>query len=475
MHSKQARFVIMFCLTLIFWSIGYAAPTNCLTQFVNDFGNSKCNFVMFERKDGQWTLTTLCLNADMIARFKRLKDFQNLSGLMVRESSIADLGLNELVGLESLRVLSLSCNYGVTDKGLDTLSKVKNLRILDLSGTRINQTNLCKLKNIPQLEELNIEGTVCPTSTTSKSILDWTCLTNLKKLTMNIYPGHTPEILAPINLQELSVTISGDGGILPQWIRNVHCLNISCHFSTNSVTGFTLLNTFTNINELQIKLMTDDMPSPQEFLIVMPLLSRMSRITSLTIDCYDDTKMDEWAKCVSGNNSLQHLKLQGGCMNGKGISGVGLKYISNLRQLRGLEIDSSDTGDLTGINELQNLTELRRLNWSIPTIELSFLPHLKKLESISLRYIAEVCPGVSGCPTFDAVLSYLQGMDQLEEVNVPYISDKGLEMLSKLKRLRRIKLNGNSGYTDADLAKLMDESPSLQTVMLIYWPEKKGE
>jgi hypothetical protein len=319
------------------------------------------------------------------------------------------------------------------------------------------------LRELPYLQNLSIGfiDNVEP----HNSLIDLSSLTNLVVLETNISCDEKAlEVRTPKNLRILNVSLFSENEhniILPEWIRHVRCLNIKSLMYGNALTrnDFETLNSLTNLNELSVNLGFRDKQTEQE---CMRILSHM-RVPALKLDFYcTNASIDEWTKNIAENKYVQELELDG-AVTENGYKSDGLKHIARLNQLKRLRIESSEINDCPDISEWRNLEKLRSLSLDISNLsdaQMSFLPYLKQLKSIELGRIS----------------SYLQGMDQIEDVRVyTFVTDKGLEMLSKLKKLRRLDLIGSTGYTDAGLAKLMDESPSLQTVIRSYWPEKKGE
>jgi hypothetical protein len=71
---------------------------------------------------------------------------------------------------------------------------------------------------------------------------------------------------------------------------------------------------------------------------------------------------------------------------------------------------------------------------------------------------------------FEEVVDVLQELNHFEDLSIhsAVINDAGLVSVIKLKNLRRLDLTECFGFSDEGLAKLMDESPSLQTVIRSY-------
>lgn len=129
-------------------------------------------------------------------------------------------------------------------------------------------------------------------------------------------------------------------------------------------------------------------------------------------------------------------------------------------------------GDVSG-EDLQRLADLHR----VETLSLAScldltgddlavlgrLPHLKVLDLTMTR----PHPSYDPSPLNDAMLDQLEGLDELEELNLVdvNITDTGLERFPSLPSLRFLDLTGTR-ITDRNLKVLLDRLPALETVAL---------
>jgi hypothetical protein len=78
-------------------------------------------------------------------------------GVYLKGTQVTDAGLKELKDLKQLNFLDLSGTQ-VTDAGLKELKDLKQLHFLDLRGTKVTDTGLKELKGLTQLRVLRLGG-----------------------------------------------------------------------------------------------------------------------------------------------------------------------------------------------------------------------------------------------------------------------------------------------------------------------------
>jgi Leucine-rich repeat (LRR) protein len=172
----------------------------------------------------------------------------------------------------------------------------------------------------------------------------------------------------------------------------------------------------------------------------------------ITLYCFGVEIADEQLQHISHLTGLEEINL-----HSTNILGTGLKYLVKLKKLEGLSLNSTHVGD----NELAYLSDLPSLKsldlWGTPvndagmvhlgkivslkTIRLSKgvgdegLSHLKNLTS--LRHLSVSDPSIS-----DKGISHLSGMTQMEYLYIAdtQISNEGLLQLKQMKKLKELHL-----------------------------------
>src|SRR5262249_33283744 len=124
-----------------------------------------------------------------------------------------------------------------------------------------------------------------------------------------------------------------------------------------------------------------------------------------------------------------------------------------LTALEELNLDSNQiTG--TGLRHLAGLERLRRLNLNFNPLRpdsLATLATMRGLTHLSL---------LDAFPADDRALELCARLTDLEELHLPEntaaVTDRGLDHLSRLKRLKNLELSGARAVTDAGLARLAE-------------------
>ena len=168
---------------------------------------------------------------------------------------------------------------------------------------------------------------------------------------------------------------------------------------------------------------------------------------------------DEGLKSIAKSKSIKRLRL--GALT---FTDVGLKYLAVMTQLELLELDSNDFITGAGLAQLSNLTQLKSLNLfhckNLKGDDLQYLKMMTKLEKLIITYM----PGLN-----DAAMGHLASLTQLRELDfrdsTREITDLGLEYLKNLNELTSLELVGMNGVTDVGLQSLRHH-PKLRTLVL---------
>lgn len=144
--------------------------------------------------------------------------------------------------------------------------------------------------------------------------------------------------------------------------------------------------------------------------------------------------------------------------------------MKGLSKLRKLEIDFFTKLTDKGMPVIGELKELRSLYLRAgPGITSAGLAHVWKLRNVRCLSLAPLRKAADG--SANSVLMQLSTLPDLEELSLGGpLTDEELKQLAELKKLRRLNLQHNSGYTDQGLAALMMALPQLDSVKFAYYP-----
>ena len=267
-----------------------------------------------------------------------LKNMPNLKRLAVGSAKLTDKAMNDLKEIPTLEYLSLS-HQGITDSGIQQITGLQNLKFLSAGGASnspLTDKSLSCIGKLQKLEELQIGGT----GFSDEGMQDIAKLKNLKRLDIFTANQLTNKGLAELSaLENLTYLYLGNG-------------------TQVSVSGLKSLNNLKRLKNLTLKDIHQDNTSTMD-------ISGLTELENLTLSLYTrrDVKNDsfrnsqDWA-CLANLTKLDTLQI-----SGMGIEDKGIQYLSNLKNLRFLNIycagESSITDD--GIKQLSGLPKLYRL------------------------------------------------------------------------------------------------------------------
>ncbi len=399
-----------------------------------------------------------------------LRKLRALRSLLLRESRVSGTGLAVLRDLPHLDYLD--CYTGATDVDLKVLGQVSSLRWLRIRMGRIRGPGLAQLVHLPHLERLCLWG---QTGLSDRHIRHLQGLTDLKSLTLwgTNYP-----------LTDTSLAYIGELASL----EALHFLNIATNF-TNA--GHARLKHLKHLKKLDIAEISD-----ARFLAELPQLESVTSVTltadnvralsslrrlkavDVGVDLLPSGTNEDLAafSCLGGLTSLEELRFvrmtagrhlsdsEMACLEsldhltkleipfgGDHLTDRGIKSISRLRQLESLVLN--ENGSKTGLNQLNNLTNLKSLqlirsnSTPMPGDELPLnLSRLANLESLLLN--------ASLLQEDD--LMFLKALSQLQELRVSSLAlpESTLACLGNMSELKLLNLNGISRATQEDVAHL---------------------
>ncbi len=405
-------------------------------------------------------LTYLDLRENKITDLSALEPLTELRSLNLRQNEISDL--SPLAGMTQMEELQLSGgsgsngNSGISD--LSPLANMKNLTYLSLPpGSAIS--DLSPLADLTSLTEISFDGSWG--NGVSSGINDLTPLAGLT------------------NLESLRILVSGVEDLSP--LENLTSLTeLQLAGSFNKV-GLAPLSSLTNLKSLELQrignvasgLAAEDlsclsgMTKLQSLRLDMGQLNSLSGMETLTElkECYlygslnftdlsplaGLTKLQQLQISPNGNNSSPYVEDFSPLANLTQLQSLYLytdgyvKDLTAFSKLTALQSLSMQANGLASFQGIENLTELRELNFygSDATYQnVAPLAGLTKLQSLrlpSMDYQANILLDISG----------LSGLTEL--TNLEISGDvASLEPISGLNKLTSLRIYGNSdtaGYS----------------------------
>lgn len=295
-----------------------------------------------------------------------LAEAKRLGGRVVSEVVAPDW-LRAIVGDEALlsfsRIVELDLNERtdghkeptpkklserVNDDTLKMLAGQDHLRVLQLSGTAVTSAGLVHLKDLKNLERLN----VCLTAVSDEGFEHLAGLTKMKRLTIcaskitgsGFQHLGAMKQLESINLHSAPASDAGLQAIGK--LTNLQRLEIVHTHVTDA--GLAHLATLVNLRQLHIH-------GPQTTEAALPFLASLKELYEL--DVYDKAASDATLAQISKLPKLRKLMLTGGGV----FTDAGVAQLADLTTLENVTLDSANMTDAT-LAVLSKLPNLRMLS-----------------------------------------------------------------------------------------------------------------
>jgi Leucine-rich repeat (LRR) protein len=322
---------------------------------------------------------------------------KSLRVLRLARCPVSDEGLEHIGKLSSLEELDLNGCVNITSKALgDTLAKlvhissldvsycpgilrsswqgkINNLRSLELCYSRVSDTHMSRLSNLPKLEELNLDS--CPVG-------DWTVAHLADN---NVIPNITTLDLADTDLSDIGMT---------KISQFKHLKKLSLFYTNISDSGLRHLSSLTNLEVLNLD-SRDIGDDGLRHLRNLPLVS---------LDLFSGRVTDLGCAFLSKIKTLVNLELCGG-----GIGDLGCAHLATLSNLECLNLSQNERITNSGAAALATLTNLKALNLSNTCVTpqaLKFFSGLLKLQSLALYGLRDMIDS----PHLDSLQSELPSL-----------------------------------------------------------------
>jgi internalin A len=334
--------------------------------------------------------TTIGSDADL----RLLGGLRHLRKLLLNRAKITDAGVATIAGLPELEELELIA-WNVTDDGLKSLTSLRHLRVLHVA-CRSDGSGLVALKDLPNLQVLNLDGT----KTSPELLRKLRVLSALKELDLDCNGEVTDaglKLIAELpGLEKLTLFSEGitdDGLKALATSRSIKSLRLYNHSLTGS--GIKSLRGLTTLEEL-----------------VMHVKG---------VDCL------EQAAAIGGLRSTGSMK----------ATDLTLHELRALPHLRALKLEYTMITD-AGLKELRDMVDLEELDLSTTKVtdagmvELTGLKKLRKLKLV-------------GTTVSDAAMPSIAQLTNLRELELPpTVGEASLDMLSRLPLLEVLKLQSDA-------------------------------
>ncbi|NOT59684.1 MAG: hypothetical protein HOP19_05600 [Acidobacteria bacterium] len=401
-------------------------------------------------QQGQFTgLHAECQMTDeLLARLARC---EHLTSLQLEGSrAVTDVGLRHLARLPNLQHLNLT-NCDITDDGLNVLRELTKLRTFQLfHHYGVTDAGLSHLAACHQLERVEILGT--PTGDgTLKALAGKSKLRHLKT-------GSRVTDAGLALLHEFPVFKSWQGETVSMWLLGFDAepnhLLLRGSFTDAGIAKLVGLDGLfaLNLDDSQLALSTECFKSLAQLPrlgwlgydatdATMPHIAALPHLRFLM--CQDTVAGDDGFAALSRSQTIEYIWGRR-CHN---LQARGFAALSKMPKLRALSVSCKNVSD-DGLAALPDFPALRELMpIDVPDAGFRHVARCAELERLVLMYCRD---------TGDAATEHLTALKKLKYYFASYnlITDRSLELLSRIQSLEHIELVACAGVTDAGVAAL---------------------
>jgi hypothetical protein len=357
--------------------------------------------------------------------------------------------MRHLARMSRLRHLDLS-GTSITDRGLDVLRVLPDLETVSLAWTRITDAGVAPLSGCERLTGMNLQGTQSGDGAlralagksrlsrlrTGNGLTD-AGLSLLHELPIfKSWHGGEPKMDllsydAEPNYLLLRGSFTDHGMTQLEGLDGLFALNLDAAELGITSAGLAPLVGLPNLGWLAFDA-TDE---------AMPYIARMPSLRFL--GCQDTAAGDEGFVALSQSQTIEYIWGRR-CHN---LRTRGFAALARMPALRGLSVSCKNVDD-AGVAELPRFKALRELMpMDVPDEGYRHIGRCEGMEALILMYCRE---------TSDRATEHLLGLPRLRRYFASYtrITDRTPELLSQIKTLESITLDGCAGVTNAGLAHL---------------------
>jgi len=388
---------------------------------------------------------------------QKLSELDHVTSLDLSGSqSITDEGMQYLARMPQLRELRLSHFPGgrVTDRGLEALQHLRELRVFEICWQGgITDNGIANLRQCDQLEEVDLMGT----HTGDDAIRAFAGKPNLRKFKtgrnvtdaglslLHQFPafktwggGEVKYGLMSFGAEPTNLLI--DGSFTRNGLDNLRGLDgvfgLSFFRHTSTLTGDDLqsLTALPNLGFFGCpgEICEDD---AMRHIAALPNLRMLMAQGTVATDA--------GFRCLSRSKTIEYIWGRE-CPN---LDGAGFTALAEMPALKGLAVSCKfvDDAALANLPAFPALRELMPMDVSDEGFR--HVGRCRQLESLVLMYCRD---------TTDRATEHIQALPNLKKYHAGYtrITDRTLELLSKMSSLEELSFEGCKWLTDAGLASL---------------------
>jgi hypothetical protein len=434
---------------------------------------------------------------------------------MVVDGAAADRHWDEIIGVITQRKITAVLANGVTDRGLEALTRVKELSKLTIGGAHLTDDGMRYLARMPQLEELNLGGPKC--RITDRGLETLRHLRQLRRFTMawaqRISDAGIANLAPCAQLEHVDLmgTQTGDGAVRT-FAGKIHLRQLATgRLVTDD--GVALLHQFPVFKAPFEGETTCDLMSfsglPNNLLLDGPFTDRglanlggleglvglnlfwhtprftpagltaLGEIRNLAfLGCDGKRCNDEAMRNIADIPRLRMLMAQGTVASDDGfdalsrsqtveyiwgrecpnLTGRGFAALAAMPALRGLAVSCAHVDDaaLALLPQFPALTDLMPMD--VRDAGFRHVGRCERLERLWCMYCRD---------TTDVATEYIAGLSKLKSyyAGMTQITDRSLEILSRLAMLERLEFWEIVGITDAGL-KALATLPHLREISI---------
>jgi len=353
---------------------------------------------------------------------------------------ITDRGLEPLRHLSELRVFEMCWQAGVTDEGISNLRFCNQLEAVDLLGTHTGDAALAAVKGKSNLRFLKTGRNV--TDDGLRLLHEFPAFKSWQggeaKYGMMSFGAEPTNLL-------IDGPFTGQGLAQLRGLDGVFGLSFFWHATRLRGDDLRCLSEWSNLGYLgcQGQLCEDD---AMRHIAALPKLRMlMGQGTVAT---------DEGFKSLSGSQTIEYIWGRE-CPN---LKGPGFAALAAMPALKGLAVSCKfvDDESLALLPSFPALRELMPMD--VGDDGFRHIGRCEKLESLVLMYCRD---------TTDVATEYIKSLANLKKYHAGYtlITDRSLELLSRMTSLEELSFEGCKQLTDAGLTHLAT-LPHLRTISL---------
>jgi hypothetical protein len=435
---------------------------------------------------------TVATTRDWDAAIETIEDDEQITGLAAGE--MTDALLERFSHIEHLTALDLTGSKGLSEAGFRHLARMPQLRSLNLGGTPTTDGVLQLLRDLPNLEHIELWGTPI----TDAGVSNLAACAKLRRVDLSGTRTGDGAIRALTGMPELADFRSGHlvtdaglaalydypvfrtwrGGDVRMWLTGYDAEpNYLLLRGSFGAAGLATLAQLHGLFALNVDDERLGLPGSALAPLVnlphlgwlafdtkddaMPYIAAMPSLRFLL--CQDTTAGDDGFVALSRSGSIEYIWGRR-CHN---LRSRGFRALASMRSLRALSVSCLNVDD-AGLSALPHFPALEELMpMDVPDDGYRHIGQCAKLESLVLMYCRE---------TTDRATEHITGLPSLKKYFASYtrITDRTPELLSGIDSLENVSFSECHGLTNAGITALA-RLPRLRKLDLGGMPKITGD